>query len=200
MKKNTVILYTPCSFTDLAFRYVVQNISTFQCQVKTVLNLSEFLLGLKLIKASENNIIVIDLIEQSAHWRVDYLCALWNFRRIVNNNDLGNVSFLLLGNTKQMLPSFLHHIPLICNLEKLEIYLLQALSCKNNFLLKPIKKINKNKRFLMYAITEGFNTTETSIALNTSLKNIRNRQEALMRQMGLKNRYEIALLAGKILL
>ncbi|HFG6469228.1 TPA: hypothetical protein ACGHUI_004641, partial [Salmonella enterica subsp. enterica serovar Newport] len=65
--------------------------------------------------------------------------------------------------------------------------------------LAPIKKIRKKKKFLIYAIISGFDTTEIAIMLNTSLKNIRNRQELLMRQIGLRNRYEIALLAGKIL-
>ncbi|EGI6283819.1 hypothetical protein AHY63_004757 [Salmonella enterica subsp. enterica serovar Telhashomer] len=62
-----------------------------------------------------------------------------------------------------------------------------------------MKKIRKKKKFLIYAIISGFDTTEIAIMLNTSLKNIRNRQELLMRQIGLRNRYEIALLAGKIL-
>lgn len=51
----------------------------------------------------------------------------------------------------------------------------------------------------MYATIKCFNATETAIALNTSLKDVKNRQEALMRQMGLKSHHEIALLAGKIL-
>lgn len=52
---------------------------------------------------------------------------------------------------------------------------------------------------MMYAIIKSFNATETEITLNTSLKDVRIRQEALMRQMGRKNRHEIALHAGKIL-
>lgn len=197
---NSIILYTQCSFTDLAFRSVSQNFSTLQCHVKTVSNLSEFLHSLKSIKSSENAIIVIDLIKQSAFWRVNYLNALWNFRRISNNNDIRNVPFLLLGDRTQTLPSFLHHIPLIYDLEKIEIHLLNTLNCKKHYMLTPIKKINKKKRFLMYTITEGFNLTDTAFTLNVSVKSIRNRQEALMRQIGLKNRYEMALLAGKLLL
>ncbi|EDZ9869141.1 hypothetical protein DIR67_23530 [Salmonella enterica subsp. enterica serovar Newport] len=199
MRKNNIIFYSPCSFTDLAFRCLVDDFSKIQCHVKTVSNLSEFLLALKSINPSENTIIIIDLIKQFASWRVDYLCALWNFRRIANDSDLSNVPFLLLGKRNQRLPSFLHHIPLIYNLEKLEINLSQIFKYNKNSLLVPIKKIRKKKKFLIYAIISGFDTTEIAIMLNTSLKNIRNRQELLMRQIGLRNRYEIALLAGKIL-
>ncbi|ECN9266975.1 hypothetical protein ZL58_23510 [Salmonella enterica subsp. enterica serovar Typhimurium] len=197
---NNIILYTPCNFTDLSVRSAVQNFATLQCHVKTVSNFSEFLLCLKSIKPSESTIVIIDLIEQSTFWRVNYLCLLWNYRRVSNNSHIRNIPFLLLGNIKLTIPSFLNHIPLVSDLKKLEVNLIQILNYKKRYLLAPIKKISKNKMFLLHAISDGFNAAETAISMNTSAKSIRNRQEALMRQMGLKNRYEVALLSGKILL
>lgn len=196
---NNIILYTSCSFTDLACRSVVQNFSSFQCDVTTVSTFSDLFISLRSIRKTDKTLIVIDLIRQSAYWRVNYLCALWNFRRMANNSHVMQIPFLLVGNVGLTLPGFLHHIPISFDLKDFEYKIFLVFNHKERFFLKPLKKISKNRKFLIYAVTKGLNTTQTAFIFKTSAKNIQSRHETLMKQIGLRNRYELALLSGKVL-
>ncbi|HGT6054098.1 TPA: hypothetical protein ACM4E9_004237 [Escherichia coli] len=197
---NNIILYSPCSYTELAIRDISATPSLFQYNIINVSRFVDLLIYLNSMDVDDRNIIIIDINEKSANWRVNYLSMLWNFRRIASHSyQLKKTSFLLLANEKQSLPSFLNHLPLLISARQVEHALLHVINNMDNYILKPITTINRKKRFMIYAITKGLSTAQIAGLLNITLKSARNRQELLMRQIGIKNRYELALLSGIVL-
>lgn len=125
---------------------------------------------------------------------------LWNFRRIANhNNQLRKIPFVLLGSGYKELPFFLKHLHTIKDTEQFEYIALNTFNFPYKFVLEPVSNITKSKRFMIYAATKGFSTRQTATLLKLSVKSTHNRQQLLMRLIGIKNRYEFALISGQVL-
>ncbi|EBD7338770.1 hypothetical protein OE847_003721 [Salmonella enterica] len=196
---NNIILYSPCRFTALAIRRMASKLYSSHGNVIQCSDFSNLLVHIDTVKNNNRLVIIIDMNSKSAHWKANYLCTLWNVRRIANRNKrIKAISFLALGDTQQKSPPFLQHIPLLREINLLEHALSRVFQYEENYILKPIKNDIKIKVFLIFAITKGLNNTQIAIILNVSVKSVRNRQEALMREIGLRKRYEFAFLCGKV--
>lgn len=197
---NNIILYSPCGFTTLAIRSMV---SKFHSSRSNVIQASDFSNLLIHINAVENNrkiLIVVDMNSKSAHWKANYLCTLWNLRRMAKHNKrIKKIPFLSLGNTQQKLPFFLRNIPSFRDANQLRHAIIHVFNYEEDYVIKPITNEVRMKIFLIYAITKGLSVAQIAIILNVSVKSVRNRQEALMREIGLKKRYEFAFLCGRVI-
>lgn len=196
---NNVILYSPCCFTALTIRNVASQYYYSQYNIVHLSEFSNLLTHINSIECNNKILIIVDLNSKSAHWKANYLCAFWHLRRMaIHNKKIKKISFLALGTSKQKPPFFLQDISLLRDVNQLMSTMIHFFDSEDNYLLKPIKNDIEMKAFLIYALTKGLNTIQIAIVLNVSEKSVRNKLEALMREIGLRKSYEFALFSGNV--
>ncbi|EKH3110250.1 hypothetical protein O7N79_004338 [Salmonella enterica] len=194
-----VFLVTQCQYTISGFlelMHVNKNSSdTRVIQVGTPYEIAGYLS--KFNGDGMNSVIVVDMFERTLKEVINRIYFIWNLRRLMSDDIIKSIPCIILGGSDRLFPASFVCVSKNTSIKQLRnIIRMMFNKGESNFKKKhsPRRPLCKTQRKIIDETMKGGATKDIARKMNLDIKRVFYNRNRIMRELGLRNRHELALL------